>query len=94
MFIRGLNLEDHYNVWKERYTNTRTAELPATYDDIIEDIHTFGISSVPNQKGSSKDGNIQAYAADLVEKVSRKMGKMNRTQTHLSPKKNAGIAVL
>ncbi len=66
---RGLNPEDQVNVvWKERYINTRAAEQPATYDDIIEDIRsytlqriTFGVSSVPSQKGSIKDGNVQAY---------------------------------
>ncbi|CAK9856768.1 unnamed protein product [Sphagnum jensenii] len=83
MFIRGLNTEDQVNIaWKERYINTRAAEQPATYDDIIEDIRsytlqriTFGVSSVPNQKGSTKDGNVQAYAAGAGQSNNGSSGK-------------------
>ncbi|CAM6001889.1 unnamed protein product [Sphagnum balticum] len=83
MFIRGLNPEDQVNIaWKERYINTRAAEQPATYDDIIEDIRsytlqriTFGVSSVPNQKGSTKDGNVQAYAAGAGQPNNGSTGK-------------------
>jgi len=109
MFIRGLNPEDQVNIaWKERYINTRAAEQPATYDDIIEDIRsytlqriTFGVSSVPNQKGSTKDGNVQAYAAGAGQPNNGSVGKgqhkngRNEPDTNPSkPKESAGTAVL
>jgi len=84
MFIGGLD-KDENRAWKEKYLLTSEANRPATYEIVIEDIRSYHmqrislgiITEATNQKGSTRDGDVQAYAAGPQPQQSTRKGKKN-----------------
>ncbi|CAK9856777.1 unnamed protein product [Sphagnum jensenii] len=84
MFIGGLD-KDENRAWKEKYLLTSEANRPASYEIVIEDIRSYHmqrislgiITEATNQKGSTRDGDVRAYAAGPQPQQSTRKGKKN-----------------
>ncbi|CAM6003536.1 unnamed protein product [Sphagnum balticum] len=84
MFIGGLD-KDENRAWKEKYLLTSEANSPATYEIVIEDIRSYHmqrislgiITEATNQKGSTRDGDVQANAAGPQPQQGTRKGKKN-----------------